>query len=149
MPIGHLYIYSRKHIYSVLCLFLNQVSFFFDIEFYELFIHFGYQSLIEYHACLCAQLCLTLCNPKNRSPPGSPVHGVFQAGILEWVATSSSRVFSQPRDWICVSWVSCIGRWILCHCTIWESPLLDISFVNIFSQSEHLQISAIFPFPIF
>ena len=39
-----------------------------------------------------AQLCPTL------SPPGSSVHGIFQARILEWVAMSSSRGSSQPRD---------------------------------------------------
>ena len=44
-------------------------------------------------ACLVAQLCLTL----NFSPPGSSVHGIFQARILEWVAISSSRGCSRPR----------------------------------------------------
>ena len=42
----------------------------------------------------CAQslkLCLTLCDPMDCSPPGSSVHGILQAGILEWVAISSSR----------------------------------------------------------
>ena len=38
--------------------------------------------------CYCAQSRLTLCNP---SPPGSSVHGIFQARILEWVAIFSSR----------------------------------------------------------
>ena len=42
-------------------------------------------------ACAVAQLCLTLCNPVDYSPPGSFVHGIFQAGILEWVAISFSR----------------------------------------------------------
>ena len=37
-------------------------------------------------ACVCAQLCLTLCDPVDCSPPGSSVHGIFQARILEWVA---------------------------------------------------------------
>ena len=44
------------------------------------------------------------------SPPGSSVHGIFQARILEWVAISFSRGSSRPRDGTCVS---CIGRWIL------------------------------------
>ena len=47
------------------------------------------------------------------SPPGSSIHGVFQAGILEWVAISSCRESSQPRDQTRVSWVSCAGRRIL------------------------------------
>ena len=35
---------------------------------------------------LVAQLCLTLCSPMDCSPPGSSVHGILQARILEWVA---------------------------------------------------------------
>ena len=38
-----------------------------------------------------AQSCQTLCNPMDCSPPGSSVHGIFQARILEWVASSYSR----------------------------------------------------------
>ena len=37
------------------------------------------------------QLCPTLCDPMDCSPPGSSVHGIFQARILEWVAISFSR----------------------------------------------------------
>ena len=44
------------------------------------------------------KVCLTLCNPMDCSLPGSSVHGIFQARILEWVAISSSRGSSQPRD---------------------------------------------------
>ena len=63
--------------------------------------------------CLCsvAQSCPTLCNPFDCSLPDSSVHGIFQARILEWVAISSSRASSQPRDQTLVSCVSCIGRW--------------------------------------
>ena len=42
-------------------------------------------------ACLVTQSCLTLCDPVNCSPPGSSVHRILQAGILEWVAISYSR----------------------------------------------------------
>ena len=38
-----------------------------------------------------AQLCLTLCNSMDCNPPGSSVHGILQARILEWVAVSFSR----------------------------------------------------------
>ena len=41
----------------------------------------------------------TLCNPTDCSSPGSSVHGILQAGILELIAMSSSRGSSQPRDW--------------------------------------------------
>jgi len=46
-----------------------------------------------------AQSCPTLCNPMDCSPPGSSVHGISQARILEWVAISFSRGSSQPRVW--------------------------------------------------
>ena len=38
-----------------------------------------------------AQLCLTLCDPMDCSLPGSSVHGIFQARILQWVAISFSK----------------------------------------------------------
>ena len=46
------------------------------------------------------QSCPTLCNSMDCSLPGSSVHGILQAGILEWVAVSSSRGSSQPKDQI-------------------------------------------------
>ena len=48
--------------------------------------------------CLVAQSCPTLCNPMDCSLPGSSVHRILQARILEWVAMPSSRGSSQPRD---------------------------------------------------
>ena len=53
---------------------------------------------------LFAQLCLTFCDPMDYSPPGSFVHGIPQARILEWGAIPFSRVSSRPRD---QAWVSC------------------------------------------
>ena len=53
-----------------------------------------------------AQSCLTFCDSMNHSPPGSSVHGIFQARILEWIAMPSSRGFSQLRDQTCVSWTA-------------------------------------------
>ena len=47
---------------------------------------------------LAIKSCLTLCNPMDCSPPGSSVHGIFQARILEWGAIFSSRGSSRPRD---------------------------------------------------
>ena len=56
------------------------------------------------------------------SPPGSFVHGILQAGILEWVAPAFSRgSFHQPRDWTYTSCGSCIGRRVLYHWAAWES----------------------------
>ena len=50
-----------------------------------------------------------LCNTMDYSPPGSSVHGILQARILEWVVISSSRGSSQSKDGNCISYVSCIG----------------------------------------
>ena len=61
------------------------------------------------------QLCPTFCNPMDFSPPGCYVHGISQAKILEWVAISYSRRSSRLRDQTLVSYVSCIGRWVLYH----------------------------------
>ena len=44
-----------------------------------------------------------LCDPMDCSLPGSSVHGIFQAIVLEWIAISFSRGSSQPRDWTLVS----------------------------------------------
>ena len=65
--------------------------------------------------CVCAQSCPTLCNHVDCSPRGSSVHGIFQARILEQVATSYSRGSSQPRDQTCIYFISCIGRQIFYH----------------------------------
>ena len=72
--------------------------------------------------CLVTQLCPTLCDPMGCSPPGSSVHGIFQARILEWVVTPHSRGSSQPRGQTPVSCISSIGRWILYHYATWEPP---------------------------
>ena len=48
------------------------------------------------YMCLVAWLCLTLCNPLDYSPPGSSLHGIVQARILEWVAISTPEDLSHP-----------------------------------------------------
>ena len=60
---------------------------------YLIFIH-------THYLCVCAQLlsCVQLCNPMECSPPGSSVHGIFPTRILEQIAISCSRGFSQLRD---------------------------------------------------
>ena len=68
--------------------------------------------LLGYRRDACTQLCLTLCDPMDCSPPCSSVHGIFQERVMEGVAISFSRESSPPRDQTCVS---CIGRWILIH----------------------------------
>ena len=64
---------------------------------------------------VCLQSCLTLCSPTDDSPRGSSVRGISQARILEWVAISSSRGSSRPKDQTHISYVSCIGRQVLYH----------------------------------
>ena len=98
--------------------------------------------------CLCTwhpqslQLCPAVCDLTDcSSPPGSSVHGIFQARVLEWVAIPFSRGSSRPRDWTHVSWVSCIAGRILTteplgksfSCAYW--PFIYLIWSNICSES--------------
>ena len=64
---------------------------------------------------LVTQLCPNLCDPVDCSPPGSSVHGVSQAKILEWVVIPFSRGSSWPRNWTQVSLI--VGSFF----TIWAT----------------------------
>ena len=73
-------------------------------------------------ACvLVAQLCPTLCDPMDCRLPGSSVHEILQARILEWVAIPFSSRCSWPRDWI-LSLLHC--RQILYHLSHQGRPRL-------------------------
>ena len=73
------------------------------------------------HLCVSvAQSCPTLCNPIDYSLPGSFVHGILQAVILEWVAVPFSRGSSQPRDW---TQVSRIAGEFFSSWTTWEAGM--------------------------
>jgi len=61
------------------------------------------------------QLCSTLRDPMDCSPPASFVLEILQVRTLEWVAMPSSWGSSWPRDRIQVSYVSCTGKWVLQH----------------------------------
>ena len=63
----------------------------------------------------CCFSCVCLCLPMDCSPEGPSVPGIFQARMLEWVAISFFRGSSPPRDRTHLSYVSCIGRWVLYH----------------------------------
>ena len=88
-----------------------------------------------YCCCLVTNLCPTLC---NYSLPGSSVHGILQTKILEWLAISSSRGSSRPRDRTWVSCVSCIGQrtsyhWATREAHIYVIPqdkFLNLNLVN-------------------
>ena len=81
-----------------------------------------------------AQSCPTLCDPVDCSPPGSSVHGILQAGILEWVAISFSRASSRPRDRTQVSRIA--GR---------RFNLLFVQLCPNFRQTTVNNISQSFP----
>ena len=72
--------------------------------------HHGYE---EVKWSEITQSCPTFCDPVDYSPPGSSVHGVLQARVLEWVAISFSRGSSQPRDRTQVSHIAgrCFNLW--------------------------------------
>ena len=61
------------------------------------------------------QLCPTLCDSMDWGLPGSSIHEILQAGILEWVAISFSRGSSRPRN---RTWVPCI---VCRHFTAWAT----------------------------
>ena len=70
--------------------------------------------------CLVVKISLTLSNSMDCIKPGSSVHGISQARVLEWLAISFSRRSSWPRD---QTHVSCTGRQILCCWGTREAPL--------------------------
>ena len=87
--------------------------------------------------CVCSQLPLTLCDPMDWSPPGSSVHGIFQARILEWVTISSSQGSSRPRDRTHISCISYNGRCFLYHCNTCDYTWLFTSTPAIFLKSNN------------
>ena len=77
------------------------------------------------YVCSVAQSCPALCSPVDCSPPGSSLHGVFQARVLDWVAISSSRVIFPTQESnppLLHLLRPCPGRWILYHCATWVAP---------------------------
>ena len=78
-------------------------------------------NICQYYVCDQSLTFVQLfCNPIDCSPPGSFVHGILQARMLEWVAISSPRGSSWCIDWTCIS---CTGGWILYHWATWEAPI--------------------------
>ena len=93
---------------------------------------FGVSSEFLLLSCVSvAQLCPTLCNPVDCSPPGSSVHETLQARLLEWIAISFCRRSFQPRDQTQVSHIG--GRFS----TIWATgfPTFLISCLPICKQN--------------
>ena len=87
-----------------------------------------------------AQSCPTLCDPIDCSLPGSSIHGIFQARILEWVAISFSGGSSQPRDRTLVSRIA--GR----RFTVWAiREILMYAYLNLYSV---FLLTPVYSFPI-
>ena len=85
---------------------------------------------LEYLCCAkLLQSCLTLFEPMHHSPPGSSVHGILQARILEWVAIFYSRGYSRLRDRLA-------GRFFTTSAT-WEALLLLL-----LSRFSHVRLCA-------
>ena len=103
--------------------------------------------------CLCVLSYLSwiqFCDPMGCSPPGSSVYGILQAKILEWVAMSSCRRSSWPRDQTHISYIFCIGRHIIYHWSHLGNPHVTFSwplylwFLSIrFNQPQFMQYCSI------
>ena len=90
-------------------------------------VQYGYFWSVRLCCCWVAQSCLTLWDPTDCSLPGSSVHGILQARILEWVAIPFCGGYSWPRDW---TQVSCLaGRFF----TMRKWTLLLLSPVRLFA----------------
>ena len=79
----------------------------------------------ESQSCYSVHVCSVVsdsCWPHGLWPTRLLVHGIFQARTLEWVAISSSRGSSWPRNQTQVSCIPCTGRQILYHSATWEAP---------------------------
>jgi len=68
-------------------------------------------------------MCPTLCDPTDCSMPGSSVHGILQARILEWIALPSSRGSSQPGGLTGLNYHHCMAGEFFINSTSWEAPM--------------------------
>ena len=76
-----------------------------------------------FRACLCSQLCLTLCDPVDHSPPASSVYVILQARILEWVAISLGQSPFKMQEPVLNVNVN-----MLYECVLLIQPWMRISF---------------------
>ena len=90
-------------------------------------------SVLFYILCVHAKLlqsCPTLWDSIDSSPPGSSVHGILQAGILEWIAMPSFRESSWPGDRTYISCDSCIAARFSTPEPLGKPPLYSLFLVN-------------------
>ena len=95
------------------------------------------------YMCMCGQSCPAFGNFMDCSPPGSSVHGIFQARILKQLAIFYSKGSSWPKDTTHISCASCIGRQILYYTAPSGKPYI-LMYIYIYTYS----CSHSFPFYI-
>ena len=83
------------------------------------------------------QSCQTLCDPMDSSWPGSSVHGILQARILEWVAIPSSKGSFWPRNRTHISYISCIAGGFFTHWTTWEALKTKETIEVFYTKEKH------------
>ena len=98
----------------------------------------AFMEIVTLYMCSNAQLSPTGWDHMDCSPPGSSVHGILQARVLEWSAISPSRGSSPPRDGSLISYVSCIGRQSLYHQCHLGSPIVYMQSI-FYIQRERKQ----------
>ena len=91
----------HTHIYPLFCRFFSYIGHYRVLR--RVSILYSRSLLIIYCIYSSEASCLTFCDPIDCSPPGSSIHGIFQARILGWVTISYSRGSSLAREWIWVS----------------------------------------------
>ena len=82
---------------------------------------FGVLNLFLY-VCAVLSRSWLYCDPMDCSPPGSSIHGILQARILEWVGMPSARGSFQPRDWNCISMSPALAGRFFTTTATWEAP---------------------------
>jgi len=113
------------------------------LDSWELLSSLNSSAPLGFYVCML-QSCLILCNPMDCSLVGSSVHGILQAKILEYVAISSSRGSSQPRDRTQVFYVCCFGSSFFTTSTTWEALGFMVPFYFDYLASPDFCFSAEF-----
>ena len=131
-PAGHSLFHPLLHFWHLPCLFISLIIVHLPslgmktlrTRYYlVLRVYYNQYNLWKWKV-LVAQLCVTLWDPMDCNLPGSSVHGILQARILEWVAMPSSRGSSWPRDW---TQVCCIAGGVF---TVWATREAQFSLYN-------------------
>ena len=97
----------------------------------------------NYIKCACMLSCSVMSNSlrlMDCTPPGSSIHGIFQARMLEWVAISYTRESSLLRYQTRVCCISCTGRWNLHHLHYLGSPTLSVNDPNAPRENQLMNI---------